>query len=52
MFFGKNSIFHLGFTYSHNELTPTQDKTQAITEWPIPKSVKEVRSFLGLANFY
>ena len=27
-------------------------KVKAITEWRTPKTVREVRSFLGLANFY
>ena len=27
-------------------------KVSAITDWPTPKSVKEVQSFLGFANFY
>lgn len=27
-------------------------KVEAIRNWPIPKTVKELQSFLGLANFY
>ena len=27
-------------------------KVSAILDWPTPKSVKEVQSFLGFANFY
>ena len=27
-------------------------KVKAIKEWPTPKTVKELQSFLGLANFY
>ncbi|KAK1912648.1 hypothetical protein P3342_004584 [Pyrenophora teres f. teres] len=27
-------------------------KIQTVQEWPIPKKVKDVQSFLGLANFY
>ena len=27
-------------------------KVKAIKEWPTPKTVKGVHSFLGLANFY
>jgi hypothetical protein len=27
-------------------------KVKAIREWPTPKTVRGVRSFLGLANFY
>ena len=29
-----------------------QMKVKAILDWPEPKNIKEVRSFLGLANFY
>ena len=27
-------------------------KVEAITTWPIPKSVHDIQVFLGLANFY
>ena len=27
-------------------------KTQAVRDWPVPKTVKEVQQFLGFANFY
>ena len=27
-------------------------KVEAITTWPIPKSIHDIRVFLGLANFY
>lgn len=29
-----------------------EQKVNAIKEWPTPKTVKEVQSFLGFANFY
>nr|XP_016507583.1 PREDICTED: uncharacterized mitochondrial protein AtMg00860-like [Nicotiana tabacum] len=29
-----------------------QQKIQAITEWPPPKDIDALRSFLGLCNFY
>ena len=29
-----------------------EDKVQVIKEWPVPKNVKEVQSFLGFSNFY
>jgi hypothetical protein len=28
------------------------EKVSAVLEWPTPKSVPEVRSFLGLAGYY
>jgi hypothetical protein len=27
-------------------------KLKGITDWPAPKNVKEIRSFLGFGNFY
>jgi len=32
------------------EMDPS--KVQGIMNWPMPTKVKEVQSFLGLANFY
>ena len=29
-----------------------QSKVKAVTEWPCPKSIKELQRFLGFANFY
>ena len=49
---GQQSITHLGFHYSADGVTPSVDKTKTIAEWPVPKSAKELRSFLGFANFY
>ena len=50
--FGKKEISHLGFEYSAEGIKPTKDKVQSIQEWPTPQSIKDIRSFLGLANFY
>ena len=50
--FGKSTITHLGFQYSPNGVTPSAERAEAIANWPVPTSPKELRSFLGLANFY
>ena len=31
---------------------PSLSKVKAVAEWPTPTSMKDVRSFLGLASFY
>ena len=33
-------------------LTMAEDKIKTILDWPEPRKVKEVQSFLGFANFY
>ena len=48
----QHSITHLGFHHLAEEVTPSIDKTKDIADWPVPKSAKELRSFLGFANFY
>ena len=42
----------MGFVVSAQGIEVDEEKTKAIREWPTPKSITEVRSFLGLASFY
>ena len=42
----------LGFIVSGKGVSMASTKVQAVTDWPIPKSVKEIQQFLGFANFY
>ena len=41
----------LGFIIRVNGIKIDPNKTNAISDWPILKNVKEVQSFLGLANY-
>ena len=50
--FSKSTITHLGFQYTQNGVTPAREKSRAVVDWLTPTSAKEVRSFLGLVNFY
>jgi RNase H-like domain found in reverse transcriptase len=42
----------LGYMLSANGLTMSKDKIQMIRDWPEPRKVKDIQSFLGFANFY
>jgi hypothetical protein len=46
------SVVFLGYVVSKNGVSVDQTKIEAIKTWPIPTTVSEVRSFLGLASFY
>ena len=49
--FCTNQIVFLGYVVSAKGIEVDEEKVKAIKEWPIPKSVSEVRRFHGLAGF-
>jgi hypothetical protein len=42
----------LGYVVSKEGTMMDHSKVKAITSWPIPKSLHDIRSFHGLASFY
>ena len=50
--FAKDKVTYLGFELSHKGIEASLDKVKAVQNFPIPRSVKDVKSFLGLASFY
>jgi hypothetical protein len=50
--FGASEIQYLGHTISGEGITPGKDKAAAITKAQPPSTVKQVRSFMGLANYF
>src|SRR5260221_7196228 len=50
--FDQEALEYLGFIISKEGIVMHPKKLETIKSWPVPKSVKEVQSFLGFANFY
>jgi hypothetical protein len=50
--FGVNQVEFLGHVVSGYGIHTCADKVEAIRNWPEPRTVKDVRSFLGLAGYY
>ena len=41
----------LGVVIEPDEIKMKKEKVQVV-DWPVPKSIKNVQKFLGLANYY
>ena len=50
--FHKQEIGFLGYIVRPGEVRMDLSKVTAIAEWPEPKTIKDVQSLLGFANFY
>ena len=50
--FHSESVEYLGYILSPSSLTMSDDKVKIIQDWPEPKKVKDIQSFLGFTNFY
>jgi RNase H-like domain found in reverse transcriptase/Reverse transcriptase (RNA-dependent DNA polymerase) len=50
--FRKPKIKYLGLVVKEGKLAMDPAKLKGILDWPAPKTVKEVQSFLGFGNFY
>ncbi|UYV70101.1 K02A2.6-like [Cordylochernes scorpioides] len=50
--FGRTEVKYLGHIISHNQLKPDPGKVKSIQDFPRPDTVKKVRQFMGLANYY
>jgi len=42
----------LGVVIGQGKIKMEEDKVAGVLNWPVPKTVRDVRKFLGLANYY
>jgi hypothetical protein len=47
-----DSVEYLGYCLSPSGLMMAPEKVQAVRDWPEPRKVKDIQSFLGFTNFY
>ncbi|GBG85776.1 hypothetical protein CBR_g40585 [Chara braunii] len=48
----RQELEYLGHFVAPEGISPLSGKIQAIQEWPKPRNVTDIRSFLGLAGYY
>ena len=50
--FHSELVEYLGYILSSSSLTMSDNKVKIIQDWPEPKKVKNIQSFIGFTNFY
>ncbi|PAA58275.1 hypothetical protein BOX15_Mlig005277g1 [Macrostomum lignano] len=50
--FANTSMLVLGHRVSKTGITVDEGKTAAVRDWPVPRSSKDVKSFLGMTSYY
>jgi hypothetical protein len=51
-FWSTTRVDFLGYVISKDGIEMAQDKVQCIRDWERPRSLRDVQSFIGFANFY
>ncbi|CAG9119218.1 unnamed protein product [Plutella xylostella] len=50
--FLRREVAYLGHVITDKGVSPNPEKVKAVSEFPVPKNPKDVKSFLGLAGYY
>ncbi len=48
----QRKVSFLGHVVSAGGIEPDPEKVSSVVDWPVPRSLTEVRAFLGLASYY
>jgi len=47
-----NELNLFGYRIEDGRITPDDEKTKAVTHWPTPTTKKQLKSFVGLTNYF
>ena len=50
--FAQESCLFLGHEISKNGISPPSDRLEAVSEYPVPKTTKQLKRYLGLMNWF
>ena len=50
--FVKQKVEYLGHVVTPDGVMPNPEKVRVVRDFPVPKNLKELRTFMGLANYY
>ena len=50
--FFKKEVGFLGHVVNEHGISTDPEKIQSVKNWPVPRNVKDLRSFLGLCSYY
>src|SRR6476661_4351401 len=50
--FAQQEIKYLGHIVDKHGIRPDPKKVEAVQTWPVPRNVHDVRSFVGLVNYF
>ena len=50
--FGASEVSYLGYTINGDGIKPGVEKLEAVKNFQMPNSVKKIREFVGLANYF
>ena len=50
--YGAREVTYLGYRQTGEGISPGEAKLKAVSDFPAPVSIKQIREFVGLANYF